>query len=113
MTLLEGRLEIELGCQDWAFVEFLSSRDGPIDNPLDAFAEHAQEEFSCDHTAVDGHPGWPFVTFVVCEVILLDDSSMFVDGVLLLDVHWGEKIARDFPRLVKWQGEAVAEMDIL
>ncbi len=49
----------------------------------------------------------------MCEAILLDDSSMFVDGVLFLDVHWGEEGARNFPCLVKGQGEAVAKMDIL
>jgi hypothetical protein len=46
------------------------------------------------------------------EAILLDDSFVFIDAVLLLDAHWGEENARDFPRLVEWQGEAVAKMDI-
>ena len=53
------------------------------------------------------------VTLVVCEAILLDDSTIFIDGVLFLDVHWGEKSARDFLCLIKGQGEAVAKMDIL
>ena len=44
------------------------------------------------------------VTLVVCEAILLDDSSIFVDGVLFLDVHWGKKSARDFPCLMRGRG---------
>ena len=46
----------------------------------------------------------PFVTLVVREAILFDDSSMFIDGVLFLDVHWGKKSAGDSPCLVEQQG---------
>ena len=77
---MECGLEIKLGCQDRTFWEFLLSGDGSIDSPLDACAKHAWEEFFRDHAAVDRRPVRPFITLVVGEAILLDNSPEFVDG---------------------------------
>ena len=51
--------------------------------------------FLRDDSAIDGGPGGPFVALIMSQTILGHDLSMFVDRVLLLDVHRRDEDARD------------------
>ncbi len=91
----------------------MSSGYGPIDNPLDACAKHALEELFCLDVAVDKCARQPFEALVVCQLVLLDNPSYFVDGVLLLDIHWSKEDAWDFAGLSERKWEALSKVDVL
>jgi hypothetical protein len=113
MTSSVGGLEIYLGCQDRDVGEKLTGGDGLIDNPLDACTEHARKElFSFDAAAGRGSRRL-LETLVVSLTVFGDNPPVFIDGVLLLDVHWSDENIGDFLGLREGEGEAVAKMHVL
>jgi hypothetical protein len=45
--------------------------------------------------------------------ILGDDPAEFVDGILLLDVHWSDEDVLNFLGLCKREGKTIAKVNVL
>ena len=65
-----------------------------------------QEAF--DDSAVDGTARFPFVALIVGESIFFNNSAMFIDGILMSNIHGGEKGARESFNLLKRDRERMS-----
>ncbi len=93
---------------------FFSGGNGPIDEPPQAGAIYAWHEHFFDGFAVDQHPRPALlVTLIMGEPLFVNYFPRLVDGVLVLDIHWGEEQAWDELGFPQGEGDAVPVLDIL
>jgi hypothetical protein len=98
---LEGRLEIDFGGQDQDVGKELMGGDDPIHDPLDACAKKAGEELFCLDAAVDRSARQSLEALVVGLAVQGKDFAKFIDGVLLLYIHWSDEDAWNLQKL-RW-----------
>jgi hypothetical protein len=77
--------------------EFLLCPHNPNYNPPDAGPKHAGKEVFFAYPAIHQctQAIHPFEALVERQAVLLDDPPVVVNGVLLLDIHWGNEDSWD------------------
>jgi len=109
-----SRFIINFCCKDLLIGILSSCCHRPVYDSSDAETVSCLLEELFSNSAVDGCTRTtPFPTLIMSEYIFWDNSSEFVDRILLHNVHWSHLLPFDLHHAFKRDRKAVAVFDVL